>query len=45
MIQKSNLEMLGQLKVNNNREWFTGNKNIFQRELFKEEAMNLFYKH
>lgn len=41
MIQKSNLKMLGQLKSNNNREWFTENKNTFQKE---ENQVKKFFK-
>ena len=41
MIQKSNLEMLAQLKSNNNREWFAENKKEFQKE---ENQVKLFFK-
>lgn len=41
MIKKSNLEILEQLKVNNNREWFATNKNAFLKE---ENNVKLFFK-
>ena len=41
MIQKSNLEVLGQLKANNNREWFAENKKAFQKE---ENQVKNFFK-
>lgn len=41
MIQKSNIEILSQLKANNNREWFSENKKIFQKE---ENQVKLFFK-
>lgn len=41
MIQKSNIDMLAQLKANNNREWFTQNKKAFQKE---ENHVKAFFK-
>ena len=41
MIQKSNIEMLAQLKANNNREWFALNKTAFQHE---ENQVKIFFK-